>query len=67
MVSGWDSRSRRRNLEALPEGRAPGEGAGQEGAVWLGGEGAQVGTGIPRSTGVGEAGGKGFLSFERKS
>ena len=35
-------------------------------AVWLGGEGARVGRGLPRSTGVGEAGGKGFLSFGKK-
>lgn len=35
-------------------------------AVWLGGKGARVGRGLPRSTGVGEAGGKGFLSFGKK-
>ena len=32
VVSGWNSRSRKRNPEALPEGRAPGQGAGQEDA-----------------------------------
>ena len=32
VVSGWDSRSRRRTPEALPEGRAPGEAARQKDA-----------------------------------